>query len=71
MTTGHVTHVRTLPSTRRKRAAMNERIERLGQLNDRRRDAENMGDFAELEKIAGEYAALGIFQKANEIRREI
>jgi len=34
-------------------------------------DAENRGDFVELEKIASEYTALGILQKANEIRREI
>jgi hypothetical protein len=55
----------------RKYPAITRRVEMLGKLNDRLRDARNNRDRQELKKLVKEYAAMGLPHKAEEIRLDL
>lgn len=54
-----------------KQAAIDLRVEWLGQMSRRRREANDRNDLEALEQIAVEYAARGMVNTAGEIRKAI
>lgn len=57
--------------TSRKQAEIDRVVRELGDLNDRRKRANENNDLDELERVAAEYEARGMVRMAGEIRMAI